>query len=255
MELSPREADTNNPQAAFPSHFDAKAQQRVPIKVEYEGEFYVVEHIFDPYDNEDRLADYAERCKTTLRSGEVKGSVDRETDSFEANVWLWNKLAVGIIGMGDGGEELPDDWKERVDDEDKDYAIQQLLATDIVPLATVAKESGKSLPWGYKTTTSLVQLRARFGAYQVVLGHYMKKANPGQLARFQKLRSQSRQVPGSRLNHADLIKPMLAREYGKLYKELKESVTGYVDDIVPLNHQMDIVIYHLSGGQEGVIKN
>ncbi|MBD0370329.1 MAG: hypothetical protein ICV60_05800, partial [Pyrinomonadaceae bacterium] len=128
LENSPRVAEHNN-SSLIPTEFDASAQQRVPIKVEYEGEFYEVHHVFGPIDNEDLMAEYAKRCTTILRSGEVKGSVDRESDTFEADVWLWNKLAVGIEGMGDE-EELPEDWKDRVEDEDKAYAIQQLLATE-----------------------------------------------------------------------------------------------------------------------------
>lgn len=253
--LSPQDEQTNNSLSGLPSKFDAKAQQRVPIKVEYEGEHYVVEHVFNSYENKDLMAEYASRCKTKLRSGEVKGAVERESDSFEANVWLWNKLADSIEGMGEEGEELPDDWKERVEDEDKDYAIRQLLATEILPLDVVAKGSGKRLPWGYKKTSSLIRLRVRFGAYQIDTEHYLKTPDPKQSARFHKLMSRAQHVPGSRLSQPDTMLPSRARELGALYNELKENVTGYVDDIVPLNHEVDVVIHHMSGGQEGVIKN
>lgn len=255
QQTSPREADNSTPPAAFPTQFDAKAQQRVPIKVEYDGEHYVVEHVFGSYENKDLMAEYASRCKTKLRSGEVKGAVERESDSFEANVWLWNKLSDSIEGMGDEGEELPDDWKDRVEDEDKDYAIRQLLATEIIPLDTVAKSSGKRLPWGYKKTSSLIRLRVRFGAYQIDTEHYLKTPDPKQSSRFHKLMSRAQHVPGSRLSQPDTMLPSRARDLAKLYNELKESVTGYVDDIVPLNHEVDVVIHHMSGGQESVIKN
>ena len=252
---SPKAAETNNPLSMIPTEFDARAQQRVPIKVEFDGEFYLVDHVFAPYDNEDVMTEYAKRCKTILRSSEVKGAVDRESDTFDANVWLWNKLAVGIEGMGEEEDEQPENWKGLVDDDDKNYAVKQLLATEIVPLDTVAKESGKRLPWGYKKTNSLIQLRARFGAYQITLGHYMKKADPQQTKRFHTLLSRSQQVTGSRLSQPDTMLPSSARDLGKLYKELQEEAVGYKDNIVPLNHQVDVLVHHLIGNREGVIKN
>lgn len=245
--------DLNSPQSAIPTEFDAKAQQRIPIQVEVDGETFEVVHVFDPYDNTDRMVEYCKRLKSVLLPSEVKGGVASESETFEANVWLWDKLAVGMEGRGEPGEPLPEDWKEQVDDEEKNFAINQLLGTQAVAVA--AKASDRRLAWGQRATHVAVPLIVRFGPYQIRVVHHMKKNSAAQASLYERLTSRREHVPGSRLNQSETWLPTAARDLYDLYLEMQESVEKYKDGVVPLPHALVVLRNVFSGGMESKVKN
>lgn len=250
---SPQIAHAPAVQQQIPAAFDAKARQHIPLEVECDGETFVVVHVFDPFDNVDRMVAYYERLQQRLTQSTIKGGVASESDTLAANVWLWDKLAVGMEGRGEPGDELPEDWKALVDDEEKDAAINALLGVQVVPIPA-QEADGKRLAWGQKTSYFTVPLRVRFGAYQVETRHRIRKYSAEQFRRYKVATSRAEHVPGSRLDRSDTILATAARELGDLYQELRESVENYVGDEVPLPHRVVVMRQVFGGGLAAPVK-
>lgn len=245
-------SENNSPQQNPPTEFDAAAQQVIFIKLELEGESFTVGHVFAPYDNLDRMVEYFKRLKSVLLPSEIKGGVASEDDTLMANGWLWEKLAVGMLGRGDSDEQLPDDWQTFIEDDERDYAINQLLGAQIIPTTAVSGEG--RLAWGRKPTHVAVPMLVRFNSYQVRVTHHLKKYNASQLSIYKRLVSRREHVPGDTLNKAETVLPSAAREIFDLYLEMRESVEGYKDDVVPLPHALLALRHVFSTGMESEVK-
>lgn len=246
--------DQNGPQRnqTIPTEFDAAAQQTICFKVEMDGQKYTVAHVFASYDNLDRMVEYFKRLKSFLLPSEIKGGVNSEDDTLEANIWLWNKLAVGMLGRGDSDDQLPDDWQKQIDDEEKDFAINQLLGVQLIPVASVAGEG--RLGWGRKPTHVAVPMNVRFNEYQLKVTHHLSKPSASQLATYKRLVSRREHLPGDTMNKAETRLPAAARELYDLYLEMRESVEGYKDGLVPLPHALLALRQAFSTGMESDVK-
>jgi hypothetical protein len=243
--------EQNSPQAP-PTEFDANAPQTIFIKVEIDGVSFTVGHIFDPYNNLDRMVEYFKRLKSVLLPSEIKGGVASEDDTVTANSWLWEKLAVGMVGRGDSDDELPEDWKQEIENDERDYAINQLLGAQIIPVATVSAEG--RLAWGRKVTHIAVPMLVRFGSYQVRVTHHLKKYSASQLTLYKRLASRREHVPGDTINKAETQLPSAARELYDLYLDMRESVEGYSGGLVPLSHALLALRHVFSTGMESEVK-
>lgn len=240
--------------------YDATKPQRIPFMIEHAGEMFEVAFILDAQTdtaliNYDRLCDRRFVAADQKETGE-RNAVESIDRSFEAATWLFDDRAQTAEGFNEPSEELPEDWKKSIADEDKAAVIDDAyLAAAVVPLP-IAKP-GKRLPLSYRqeVPVSTINLKALFEGNELLLGHVMKPPTADHVATFKSIQKERLLVQGTRLGKGETRIPPKVRKLGALYDQLKESVTGYANDHVPLHHKMIVVMEHLSSEVEAVRKN
>lgn len=240
--------------------YDATRPQRIPFMIEHAGEMFEVAFVLDAQTdaaliNYDRLCDRRFVAADQKETGE-RNALESIDNSFEAATWLFDDRAQTAEGFNEPGQPLPENWKESIADEDKAAVIDEAyLAAAVVPLP-IAKP-GKRLPLSYRkeVPVSTINLRAIFEGFEMVLGHVMNPASADQVATFKSIQKERLLVQGTRLGKGETRIPPKVRKLGALYDQLKESVTGYANNHVPLHHKMIVVMEHLQSEVEAVRKN
>lgn len=255
-----QQTSISNQQPAEPILYDANKQQRIPFLIEHAGESYEVAFVLDCQTDSalttyEKLLDRRFVAADQRETGE-RNAVESIDKSFEASVWLFDDRAVTAEGFNEASEQLPEDWKDSIANEDKAAVIDEAyLAAAVVPLPMA--KPGKLLPLSYRKEVPLstINLKALFEGNELLLGHVMRPASADQVARFKSIQKERLLVQGTRLGKGETRIPPKARKLSALYDELTESVTGYVADRVPLHHKMIVITEHLQSEVEAVRKN
>lgn len=239
--------------------YDAMAEQRIPFEKTYrdkkkQKKRCIVYHTFKAIggkEGDTALIEYDRRRDVRMAAG-GGGSVDARSDMYTASLFLWPDRIVRVEGWGaeDGAD---------VKDKDRADAVQDgLLACDIVePALAELADVTDDKPWEHEeeTDTSLHLLRARFGENVVVTEHELAQASRDQEKRFNVLMTRTKLQPGEQLGKQETQVPSRWKALGKLYMEMRVSVKGYVKDIVPLHHQVEVVMAHMSTEMEALEGN
>jgi hypothetical protein len=245
-----------------PILYDADAEQRIPFSVEFDGEAYEPIYVLGPQ-TDAALIEYDKQMDRRLRAADKKQSgrrdaMESEDSSVDAGAWLFSDRAVSVEGMGAEGEELPADWKDRIDDSDKaDIINTAYLAVGRVPLPVATP--GKRLPWGHRSMgTARIPIRALFGGYQLDLVHERENLPPADmkdiLGEFNSIRKQTWIVGGTHIGGAgEMIIPPKSQRLAALYDKLGYKATGYAGR-VPMHHKAFVVSEDLTPAQEAVTK-
>jgi hypothetical protein len=240
--------------------YNSGAKQRIPFMIEFGGEMFEVAFVLDAQTdnaliNYDRLCDRRFFAANQKETGE-RNAVESVDKSFDAAIWLFNDRAISAEGFGEPGEQLPNDWKDSIADADKAAVIDEAyLAAGVVPLPIATPGRVLPLNYGKNAPISTIHLRALFEGNELTLGHVMRPATADQVATYKAIQKERLIVQGTRLNKGETRIPPKARKLGALYDQLMESVTGYVNDHVPLHHKMVVAIEHLTSEVEAVRKN
>lgn len=235
--------------------FDADApEHRVPFSTEKKRRLYKVAHVFRSPTDED-LLEYERRRNVRMREatktelGEKGLAMQNDTES--AAVWLWNKLAIRLEGY-----KPVEDWREKVSNADKEYAITQgLLACDAIsPDAELAEEL---LDFDDEDgeVSNIVELNCFFNGKELTTTHELREASAEDLSTYKALMKVSYTVRGAKLGKSDIRIPSKAKPLAKLYDGMLIEAIGYGDGRVPLHHKLAVALEHLAKEQENLTGN
>ena len=220
--------------------FDAHAEQRVELTIQYRGTERTVAHRFAPLSDE-LFFQYEQRKKMLVQvSGQELLVVRNEDEELAAAEWLWNELAIGREGY------VPrDDWRQRTNVLDKAQAIGEGL------LAVYAVR-GESAPAGEVEATDLVdddlgteiELDCLFNNTAFTTHHAFRAPTAADVKTYDRLMRIADNViarGGRRPRGAQLVIPSKARELAALYDALIVTAEGYAGP-VPAHHKREAVL-------------
>lgn len=237
--------------------FDAEANYRAPFSTEKKGKLFDVAHIFRSYPTDKELLEYERRRNVRMREvskaemGEK--AIAMKTDSEAASVWLWLTTADRPEGY-----KQADDWRERISDEDKIYAIDHcLLACQASSIDPVHADEGELADFedDGETTVNRVELTFLVNGNQVTFFHDLKPAAAGVMKAFRDLMKESYTVKGTKLGKSDIRIPAKAKEIGEIYYQLKVEHDPRYLNRIPLNHRVAVVVEHLNKERETLMEN
>lgn len=239
-----------------PLLFNADAPQRIPLELEKGGKTYKVAHLIGAVSDEDYLRYDRERkvnVSDTRHADEA--AVEIKDDSFTAAVGLWNRNVNSIEGYGlKGGGTLDGyDWKSKVKDDEKAFAVlRAMLAVEASPLQSANED--EFYPLDDDEDTATVRLECLFEGRKVIVEHLLKSPNAEQLAKYRSIVSRRLIVKGTRFGKQDERVPSRVPSLSALYDELKVSASGY-EGRVPNYHKVAVVLHCFSAEQEAVAGN
>ena len=241
---------------APPPVYCSREPIRMPFYVEDDGERYEIAVLFDL--NDEQIKEYEGRRHQRLTQADpdetanLKGLVQENQDVI-AKDWLFNELAVGVEGMGEEGEEAPEDWKSYFETEDRVAMIDLLLACDVVQLPLVP--AGKRLAWKRRTDSRTTLVRALCNGYQVTMKHVQpEKADADTLSDYKGIMQRAALIQGSKVGGGDFYIPSRLGPLGEIYDRLHIRAENY-DGPVPVHHKAQIVMHNLGSQVEAVSKN
>ena len=229
MQSQETEQSTNTQVETLPL-YDAQAEQRIPFLLETETGLVQVYFILGPQADK-VLIEHERRLNLRVKKAELSETgglhgVMAKSEKVAASAELFDTVAIRAEGFGDSDDDLPDDWKTRIDPADKaDVIDQAYLATDVLkPMVAVL---GTRVSWDYRSANKTHTLRALFNGYQLELKHTLGKASATQIDEFKSIMGQAYQVQGAMLMQGEaLIAPRYTR-LGKLYTQLHQAHENY----------------------------
>lgn len=202
--------------------YDAQANQRIPF---WSGGVDIAHH-YKPLSDDDYIS-YREKLDR------ADGDSSKVLDILSE---LWNALVTDVEGYE---EPKPDNWKTLIDAGEKDFSISKYLAA-----AAYEVEKTKR---GWKTSDVVsVLLDCYFNGEIVTTKHELKPKTLDLEKRYQKLLEKSWKEKGGRgFKGRNLVFVTDIAGIAALYDEIKISVSGYVNNDVPIWHKVAVVSYYL----------
>lgn len=205
-------------QAAKPMLYDQDEPQVVKLDVPVEAERVEVEFNFKPFTDEQLFEFLAEK----------------DDDASTSTRAFFKALLTDHNIDGDDGAKLStDDVCELLDSQIKVAAIEKgLLASYFPPLP---KAEGKRLRLSRGERYAVWPLAVIFNGQEIVTRHKLRQPTNEERQEYVKLFTLNR---------------FIGRELCKLYTRLKHSVEGYVNDKVPANHKIAVIVQHFANHEE-----
>ena len=237
--------------------YDANAEQRIPFHLETDEGVAEVHFILGAQTDE-VLIEHERQLSLRVAKADFDETggifaIKSKSKKVEASALLFDSVAIKPEGFGESDEDIPEDWKDRIDKRDKADAIDgAYLACEVVkPEVTLL--AGRA-PWSYRSGIKTHIVRALFEGYQLELGHTLGKASAEQLDEYKSITTQSYLVQGAMVMQGESLIPPRLKRLGKLYKQLHQSHDGY-KGWPPLHHQAEVVGAHLGPVLEALRKN
>lgn len=229
--------DTNTHTTPSPL-FDADAEQRVELLIQYRGVERTVAHRFAPL-TDDLFFQFEQRKKTRARvSGQDLLTVRNEDQEVSAAEWLWNELALGRDGY------VPrDDWRERTNVVDKAQAIRDGLLAVYAVRAAPAADPAELEPVDDDLGTEIA-LDCLFNSTALTVRHAFRAPSAADVKEYDRLMRIADNLiarGGRRPDSAQLVIPSKARELAALYDRLAVGAEGYAGR-VPAHHKREAVL-------------
>ena len=235
--------------------YGADSPQRVAFLTEFEGESYEIAYLVGPVKDE-LLKELELRRNLRVMEAEPdeanQRGVVQQSDDLKASAWYFEQVALGVEGVGESDDELPEDWMSHFSNKEKaDVIDDAVLAYQVVQLP-IAK-SGKRLPWKHREGTTTTRLRAIFNGYEIETEHVLDIADAETLSEFTSLMARGVLVQGTKINQGETYIPGRLGKLGAMYQRLKISAKGYAGR-VPLHHQAAVVIHQLGKQSKALTK-
>lgn len=216
-----------------PTLYDADARQHVPLTIQLGDERFDVVLITGPH-ADSHFRHYAELCG---RASDQNDAARNYSAAFgaglEATGWLFDTLAEDIEGIGEEGEERPEDWKSIFGASDK-LAVIDGAVFALTPLP--AGIAGKRASWRQDLHNLTTRFEAVFDGHRVTVSHTLRKADSATYRDYMGLVASARGARG-----LDGLTVKLAAHYDALHV----SHEGY-QGRVPLHHKAIVLNEHLS---------
>lgn len=226
--------------------FDATADQRVPLTLVIEGEEYDATLILKPQSDSD-ITRYVKKCE------EASDASDGEEDTLEARMRaslaavevLFNSLAGDIEGVGEEGEQKPEDWKDQLFTAEDKSAILDEALFGFEYLPPKRAEPRKRPRWGADLRNQTTRVAFPFEGRMVPTSHTLKKASAAVFSEALRLISSG---GGARGSDAHMLK------FAEMYDQHHVAHEGYRGE-VPRLHRANVFILHVTRQKASVRKN
>ncbi len=207
--------------------YDAQAVQKIQID---DGVFAVVQ----PYTDNQFLQfrkDFADAINEVLKKGDAKNISEAE---MKTSVEIDLSLAKELVETLEGYPELPTDWKDSISIED----YLQLIGT---AHNFVIDEDAKKFSLG----KTFVPTACYFNGKVARQKHYLRKKTIDDSSKYALIKSKEyERKPSNKLGVDDLfILHPQDIEKAALYDEMKESVEGFKNDVVPMRVKVLVIDY------------
>lgn len=225
-----------------PAEYDAAARQRIPCVFATADGRVPVTLVFDPRperaESFDRsLREYAR--KLAAAQGDAAEDAAAAQAVLAATTWLFDRHVVDLEGVGEEGEEKPENWLDFFSPLEKRRAVEQAI------LFCYPVEDGKAAarPSWSSLRASVTRLRCFFDGFEIETAHTLRKADGKTINEFLALMAKSQ-------DHSPVMS-----ELAGLYDRLKVGSKGYKGGLVPLHHKAVVTVTHISRQQEVARKN
>lgn len=241
---APETAKTKDPTA-----YDSEARQRIPVTLLLDDGRYNLALVCEPVTDAVMLQ-YSRMCE---EAGAVESEEEEDDGAAQlggyakAVEWLFASLMSDVEGIGEDGEEKPEDWREIFGPVDKQEIIDKAVFR-LEPVEPPSKKKKRRPSWGSHLRAVVNRFRVPFDGRTVEVSHTLRKADAKQLGEFAALHSRTLALIRSRAGDANLQK------YAEGYDALHVSHEGY-KGAVPMHHKAVAYIAHMTRQGAAVRKN
>jgi len=232
-----------------PAVYDAEARQLIPVTLLLDDGRYNLALVCEPVTDAVMLQ-YSRMCE---EAGAVESDEEEEDGSAQlsgyakALEWLFTALMSDLEGIGEDGEERPDDWREIFGPLEKQEIIDKAVFK-LEPVEPPAKKKKRRPVWGSHLRAVVNRFRVPFNGGTVEVSHTLRKADAKQMGEFAALHTRTLVAIRSRAGDANLQK------YAEGYDALHVSHEGY-KGAVPMHHKAVAYIAHMTRQGAAVRKN
>jgi hypothetical protein len=217
--------------------FDADAEQRIELLIQYRGVERTVAHRLAPVTDE-LFFQYEQKKQIRVRvSGQDLLVVRNDDQELAAAEWLWNELAVGREGYVER-----DDWRARTNLWDKAQAVREgLLAVYVTGDANPVTDGEDELVDDDLGTE--IALDCLYNGTVLTTRHAFSAPSAADVKEYDRMMRVADNLiaRGRRSDAAQIVIPSKARELAALYDRLIIQTDGYVGR-VPAHHKREAVL-------------
>jgi hypothetical protein len=225
--------------------YDSTVQQRVPTTLVFDGEEFDVTLVLNPVDD-GSLVRYAKACADASAETDFDGDATaaRVCASVAAAGALFDAVAADLEGVGEEGEERPENWRDFFSAQEKAAIIDEtLFGQRYVEPRRAGK--GKRPRWGADVRNMTTRVLFPFEGTTVETSHTLRKADAKVYSEYVAIMSQMGSVRGS---DAHLL------EFARWYDEHHVAHEGYKGE-VPRHHRAAVFVLHMTRQRSAVRKN
>jgi hypothetical protein len=227
--------------------YDSEARQRIPVTLWQDAGRLDVTLICEPV-SDTTLIHYA-RMVTAANAEDADEEVEDAARRFgglnRAGCWLFDVLMSGVEGVGEEGEELPDDWRDRLFGplEKAEVINRAILGVEFVAPRPAPQPARPS--WAAQSRAVVNRFRVPFNARMVDVSHTLSRPDAARLGEFmaRQVEMRSSGSPGANMEN-----------FACGYDALHVSHAGYRGD-PPLHHKAFAYAAHLNRVTAGLRKN
>lgn len=234
--------EVNEFAAQAPLLYDSTARQRVPITLALGDEeveaVLVLEPVTDPH-----LVRYVKKCEEVSAETDDDDPLSvRLSAAMAATEVLFDGLAADLEGIGEEGEEKPEDWKQIFSPQDKVALIEQIVFN---PEYVEPKKARSKPRWGQEMGNLTTRVKFPFSGQTVPTSHTLKKVSAATYGEYSVLMSR---VASNRGMDAHMLR------LAQWYDEHHVAHEGYKGE-VPRHHRAAVFVLHMTRQRASVRKN
>lgn len=227
--------------------YDSEARQRIPVTLLLDDGRYDVALVCEPVSGAVLLR-YAKLCERAdaaeTLDDEDEGSAQLAATS-RAVGWLFKALMSDVEGIGDDGEEKPEDWREIFGPLERGEIIDRaVFGVEFIEPPPPKKDARPK--WGSHLRAVVNRFRVPFNARMVEVSHTLRRADAARFADFWP--NYARTLGRGRAADANLEK------FAAGYDALHVAHAGYRGG-VPLHHKAAAYVHHMTRQGAAVRKN
>jgi hypothetical protein len=227
--------------------YDSEARQRIPVTLWQDAGRLDVTLVCEPV-SDTTLIHYAGMVASASAEDATEEGEDaarRFGGQNRAACWLFDVLMSGVEGVGEEGEELPDDWRDRLFGplEKAELIDRAILGVEFVPPRPAPQSARPS--WAAQSRAVVGRFRVPFNARMVDVSHTLSRPDAARLGEFmaRQVEMRSSGSPGANMEN-----------FARGYDALHVSHAGYRGD-PPLHHKAFAYAAHLNRVTAALRKN
>jgi hypothetical protein len=227
--------------------YDSTARQRLPVSLWGEEGRVDVTLICEPL-ADTTLVTFARMMAAALaaEAPEEDGDTALKLGGMNAaGCWLFDVLMSGVEGIGEEGEEVPSDWRDRLFGPLEKAELINAAVFGIEPIPTPVTKTKARPSWAASTGAVVNRFRVPFGNRMIEVSHTLRRPDSQRLAAFNAAQAQA--------GGADKLGGNI-EEFASGYDALHVAHSGY-RGAVPMLHKARAYSYHLSRATAALRKN
>ena len=209
-------------------HYDADAEQRIELPVPHKNKTVKVFHILRGAADAE-IIEYNKKRK--VRAEYVNDQMSIKNNAVEADVWLWDKIAIGRERYQEN-----ENWREATATMHKISAINAYLTARVKPQDDESVLDEEIIVSDTDADFS-IELQAFFGGELITVRHDLSSPNAAQVTEFAKL---DVKPPSTSKNGTIRFLTEKIEEKAKFYDSLLVEAHGYAGR-VPILHKLVVI--------------